>query len=528
MKKTFSLLTLALGFGMTQAFAVDYYVSPTGSNSADGTTVETALQTVQAAVEKLADNTPTTIHLEENATFDIHGPEAIRIGENKDVTIIGKNTTLKSGDQAFLGDQAIRVGVNTNATFSGLIITNGCARDGIPGGAIFFEGNDLVVDSCTFYNNEGNNSGGAIASRGDNVTITNCVFDANRVFGGYGEGAVIYHCGLPENSENPGSLIIRNTAFTNNESKADTKGDIIGFHHYYRGSEYPNDWSNVNYFELTNCVFKDNTPGESPSVRPASSDIYINNMRDDFEMNLVNNTFYNTKAIAIPFFYETPYRIINNVFYNREDFTIMSSNICYERDPLVAYNNVFVGEFGKNMDDPSLNDEKEAYGNVVLTADQINQLGITPRWSEDDNYVPYLPISEETSILINKGLSSTTGMEGFGKELIPATDIRGKATVDGKDVGSFEYGASSGIAGVTVDNQPSFVIYRNGDAAVVRNLTDETLNLSVVLLDGRTIYNASLEDEITIGKSELEIPNGVLIFTVNDGKHTESQKVILF
>ena len=72
------------------------------------------------------------------------------------------------------------------------------------------------------------------------------------------------------------------------------------------------------------------------------------------------------------------------------------------------------------------------------------------------------------------------------------------------------------------------MIYRNGDAAVVRNLTDKAQNLSIVLLDGRTIYNASLEDELTIGKSELEIPNGVLIFTVNDGNHTESQKVILF
>lgn len=37
----------------------------------------------------------------------------------------------------------------------------------------------------------------------------------------------------------------------------------------------------------------------------------------------------------------------------------MSSNVCGERDPLIAYNNVFVGGLGENMDDPALNAEKE-------------------------------------------------------------------------------------------------------------------------------------------------------------------------
>ena len=128
-------------------------------------------------------------------------------------------------------------------------------------------------------------------------------------------------------------------------------------------------------------------------------------------MNLINNTFYKTKAVAIPFFYETPYRIINNIFYNDKDFTIMSSNVCGERDPLIAYNNVFVGGLGENMDDPALNAEKEKYGNVVLDAVELNKLGLTPRL-QDDYYVPYLPITDESSILINIGLSSTSVMEG--------------------------------------------------------------------------------------------------------------------
>ena len=81
MKRNISLLLVsALGIVVPQAFAADYYVSPNGDDKAAGTSVETALKTVQAAVEKLEDNTPTTIHLEANATFDVLGPDAIIIG----------------------------------------------------------------------------------------------------------------------------------------------------------------------------------------------------------------------------------------------------------------------------------------------------------------------------------------------------------------------------------------------------------------------------------------------------------------
>ena len=60
MKKTFSLfLAFALGVVVPQTFAADYYVSPTGDDKAAGTSAETALKTIQAAIEKLEDNTPT-------------------------------------------------------------------------------------------------------------------------------------------------------------------------------------------------------------------------------------------------------------------------------------------------------------------------------------------------------------------------------------------------------------------------------------------------------------------------------------
>ena len=52
MKKTFSLfLAFALGVVVPQTFAADYYVSPTGDDKAAGTSAETALKTIQAAIE---------------------------------------------------------------------------------------------------------------------------------------------------------------------------------------------------------------------------------------------------------------------------------------------------------------------------------------------------------------------------------------------------------------------------------------------------------------------------------------------
>jgi len=527
MRKISLLFMLVLGSLLSQTFAdVTYYVSPNGDDLNNGTSIATAYRTVAKAATKLVDATPTTIYLEQNATFDVIAPNSIIIGINKKVTIIGKNTTLKAGDKPYLGNRIITIGQNTDAKIVGVVFRNGCTRDGIPGGALFFEGNKLEIDSCTFINNEANNSGGAIASRGKDVILTNTVFDANRIFGGYASSAVIYQCGLP-NGGLPGSLIIRSCAFTNNESKADARGDLIGFFHSYRGSLYPHLYTNVNYFELTNCLFKDNVAGISPSVRPAASDIYINGVREDFEMNLVNNTFYKTKAIAIPFFIGTPYRMVNNLFYNNQDFTIMSSNTSDERDPVVAYNNVFVGPLGVNVNDPALTTEKVKYGNQFI--DELSQLGLTPRLETADSYVPYIPITSETSVLINKGLLSTVGLVGFNKELIPATDMRGVA-VNGsaKDVGSFEFTLTTGLLNPTANTPKLFVVSCDGENAIVKNLSNKVLTLEIRLLDGRTVYSAKITNELSIKRSELEIPNGVLIFTANDGLASQSIKTILF
>lgn len=535
MKKIFSLsFIFALGCILTQSFAADvkYYVSPTGQDNNPGSK-EAPFKTFKKAMEQLEENVPAIIYLEENGTFNTLSDDIV-IGKNKKVTISGENTTLTSGEKPYLGQRIITIGTNSDVKISGLILKNGCTRDGIPGGALFFEGNKLEIDSCTFSQNEANNSGGAIASCGKDVIITNCVFDQNRIFGGYGGAAVIYHSGVPRKFGTDCSLIIRNTSFTGNISKAYAKGDIVGFNYFYRDDknnptrpDYTAGYSNVNYFELVNCLFKDNV-----TASPSAGDVYIKEVIDgadlEFKMYLVNNTFYNTRAIDFPVNFYGSFSLVNNIFYNKSSSPITSSYDCDLRT-LTAHNNVIVGGLDEKIDDPAFTTEKEKYGNKTLASNELEKLKLSPRQLTEGSYAPYLSITDESSILINNGLSSTVGVEGFDKELIPANDIRGIATSGAKDIGSFEYSTGSGIFKTSAKSaEKMFIIKRSGDNTIIQNSTDRPLTLNVTLIDGRTIYSAVLENEITIHKSDLGISNGILILTANDGSRYYSQQTILF
>lgn len=534
--KKFTSAALALIAMALPAMADEaYYVSPEGNNTNDGKSEATAFRSITKAVNLLADNTPTTIYLAQGATFDVSGPEAIIVGENKNVKFVGDGTVLKSGDKEYLGDRIAYINKGTDASFYGLTFKNGCVRDGQPGGAIFFDGNVLEVSHCTFTKNEGNNSAGAIASRGKDVIITDCIFDANRVFGGYGCGAVIYHCGLPNAPREKCSLIIRNSSFTNNESKSDTKGDLIGFLQYCRGSEYTHEYSNVTYFEMSNCLVKGNIAGSpSANVRPRGTDIYIGGVRDDMEINLINNTFYNTKVLAFRSFFDVPYRLINNVFYKkvegdeRNDFAILSENDSEDRDELIAYNNCFVCDFSKNLhiDDACFTSKRDECGNIILDADQSAQLGFDKRTSTDGSYAEYLPITNASSVLIDKGLDSTEGKDGCDGELIPATDITGKKPVGRKDIGCFEYGEGDGVAAAEVADN-IFALATNGTSVRVSNLGGQNMHLTVTLIDGRTIYTADSDSDITIARDELSMPSGILIFTATAAGHTQTVKTVI-
>ncbi|MDR0413060.1 MAG: hypothetical protein LBH61_04585 [Dysgonamonadaceae bacterium] len=514
-----------MGCLLSQVFADDvFYVMQNGADTNSGTSQATAFKTLSKAVSMVAYDTPTTIYMEEGADFN--SPATIQLGEGRKLAIVGNNTTVRSGDNPYFGQRILTLGTSTEVKITGITFRNGCTRGGVPGGAIFFEGTRLEVDRCTFIENEANNSGGAIASRGKDLIVTNTVFHKNRAQSGYGWGGVIYHCGLYGNPlPEPGSLIIRNCSFTENQAHTDTHGDVISFGHAYRDSGIPNGYTNVTYFELVNCLFKDNfNAGGQTNLRPGPAEIYFTETRDDMAVNIINNTFYKSKALAVPFYFDRPFRLVNNVFYNKDAYVITCSSTSEERDPFIAYNNVVIGEMIK-VDDPAFNAEKEAYGNRTFANYADIKLATVAK--KDDSPVYYLPITDESSVLINAGLSSTAGKEGFDKEYIPATDMRGVAVQGVKDIGAFEF-ILEDVGIPAVEAKSLFSIYSANGSAVVRNNGGEALDLQIRLLDGRSIYRAKVGSELTIGKSELEVPGGVLIVTVSDGKVSQTRKVILF
>ena len=98
-KKVLFVGLLAGCFGMNAFAATEIYVSAsTGNDSYNGASWETAYKTLQYAVASVKENEETIIYLEANTTFDTGGQ--LDFGENKNVTIIGENTTLRAALQA--------------------------------------------------------------------------------------------------------------------------------------------------------------------------------------------------------------------------------------------------------------------------------------------------------------------------------------------------------------------------------------------------------------------------------------------
>lgn len=80
------------------------------------------------------------------------------MGNNKIVSIIGDNTTLRAAEKAGKdggeGARILRAAGGCDLSLKGITFLNGRQIEYNPGGGVFFAGNTLVVDSCTFIDNE--------------------------------------------------------------------------------------------------------------------------------------------------------------------------------------------------------------------------------------------------------------------------------------------------------------------------------------------------------------------------------------
>lgn len=510
-------------FSFTSGFAAtEIYVSKTKGNDMNPGTKESPYGTVEKAVGAVKASTETVIYLEENVVFDI---AKLDLDANKIVSIIGNNTTLraaeKPGKEGGQGNRILRAVGGTELKLKGLIFENGRQVEYYPGGAIFFAGKSLDVDSCKFINNETGSSGGAIASRAKETTIRNSYFDGNYTYGGGGTGGAIMNCG-PASGEMGSFLIVENCTFNKNQLTIGGQGSAIAT---YDATLAGGKYCTLESMTISNCTFLENS---STDAYQAAVDICSSPLVETY---IVNNTFYNNDgALRMDNYVIGSVNLVNNVIYANKASILSEYTSAEGREPVVAYNNIFVGtERGVNegMDEPCLNNDRATYNNVVETLANyaFSKVALSTTLSTD-NFVPYLAITTSSSTLVNAGLDDST--EALGKNVVSSTDVRNYGKNGTRDIGAFEFDGIPpivGIGGSYADAQDFFALDQTQDAIVVENISEKNISVRILALDGRTVYTSNVADQVTINKSAL--PKGVVIIAVSNGVNTKAQKLIL-
>lgn len=524
-RKLFSVMVACSAFALVNA-QTTFYVSNSGSDSNNGS--ESApFKTIGCAVTKVAENTPTIIYLEKNATFDLSGATTtgyayVDFGSNKNVELSGENTTLLGwatpGNQQGQSTRILRGGSGTNLKVNGINFVNGRQIEYMLGGAIFFAGEKLELEGCKFINNEAGSAGAAIGSRGKQVIVNNCYFEGNYTIGGGAIGAVIMHCGpnVADVDKNYFLKVTNSTFYKNRMDAENSRGVAIGLVDQSTGSSKN---STVGLLEVKNCTFLENTilnGGYEGVIDLTNAEVR--------ESNIINNTFYNNLgAISIPTFIpDSRIAFINNVVY-ADKTTILSGIDAADRE-FLAYNNVLIGgERGVNekMTEPSLNEEKAAYNNMVETTTtyQLANLGLATTFS-NDAIVPYLAITA-SSPMVNKGMNNSEDI--LGVNVIPATDVRGTAINETKDIGAYEVPSPDNITNNAMNNT-TYELNYTADGIIVKNLSDKRLSLQIVGIDGAQIYKANINGELTINKNGLN--KGINVFILSDGTNVKAEKVL--
>ena len=281
-KKSLLSGLMACCFGASAFAATEIYVKAgSGNDNYNGASWNTAFKTLQKAVSSVNPNEETIIYLEPDALFDTGG--TLTLGENMQLSIIGDNTTIQAANQpgaAGQGARILRLSSGSNINIKGITFQNGRQIEYYSGGAIFFDGETLEIDSCKFLNNEAGSGGGAIGSRGKHLIIRNSYFEGNYLFSG-GEGAAVMHSGKNDDSTD-NTLLVENCTFYQNKMTDWGNGTAISLFDASEGNKY----SNIQTAKIANSTFLENT---TPTAYQAAVDFTHN---DQTKIQLINNTFY--------------------------------------------------------------------------------------------------------------------------------------------------------------------------------------------------------------------------------------------
>jgi len=524
MKKVILLCMTALlvSFNLN---AADIYVSPTKGSDSNNGSLAAQLKTIETAVFSVKDNIQTTIHIENNSIITVGA--ILNFGTNKKVAIVGKNVTIKAAalpgqkDPSGLpllgqGNRIIQALDNCDLKVTGITFQNGRQVGYVPGGAIYFTGNTLVVDSCKFIDNQAGSCGGAIGARALSVSVKNSYFQGNNILGGGARGAAIMQAG-PATGTTKGTLSVQNCTFYNNTTQTDGYGFVINIYDSSLGTE-GGKYSNTSKLEVTNCTFLQNS-----SVTHYMAAIDVSD--GECDAYLVNNTFYNNSECAFRLSMNKAY-LANNVIVGGKQ-GIMSNNKVVDgnRPEIIGINNIVVGTEGginTGIDDACFNSAKSANNNVVSTtaAYPIGAVSLASSLSTD-NFVPYLAITSANSTLVDAGIENSLAL--FGANYVLPVDIKGKLTSNKKDIGAYEYN------GITGFSSPEYIaenyrISQSGNTFTVKNIADKSFSMNIVNMMGKVVYSTQASSSVEFSKNKFG--QGVFILLLNDGTKISSKKIL--
>lgn len=511
------LLTLNLS-------AVDIYVNPTTGNDANNGSLATPMKTIESAVFAVRDNTQTTIHIAKNSVLMLGA--VLNFGENKKVEIVGQNVTIKAAELAAQkdpsglpllgqGNRILRAVANCDLKIKGITFQNGRQVGYILGGAVFFAGNTLEIDSCKFIDNQAGSAGGAVAARGKSVIIKNSYFEGNNILGGGARGAAIMQCGPATGT--PGTLVVQNCTFYKNMTQVGGSGMVINIFDSSESS-LGGKYSNMGKVEVTNCTFLENT---SPTPYQAAIDV----SDGDCDVVLVNNTFYNNSDGAFRLLLSKAY-LANNVIVGGKQGILSEAKVADGRPEMVAINNIIIGtEGGINggIDDACLTSAKGANNNVVSTiaAYPVAALGLASSLTTNDNFVPYLKINASSSSLVNAGIDDTSVK--FGTNYVLTVDTRGRLTNNKKDIGAYEFEGTNGISFPEYVSE-NYQFLQSKNTLSIKNTSDKSFSISVVNMTGQIVYSTQVNGSVDLSKSKFG--QGIFILMLNDGIKISSKKVL--
>lgn len=551
MKRVFLLFSLLVTANLFQVAAKQaseiekiYYVSPIGLDTNEGTEAN-PFKTIGKALSLITDATPTKIYLTPNATFTLGG--TVTIGKvtsyHINVALIGENTTIQANVLPYVAEYRLfRIGEGGfgNCKLKGLILKNGRISDFNPGGAIFFPGNRLEIENCSFMNNYAGSGGGAIASRGKVVIIKDSYFYENKSGSG-SHGAAIMQTGTKADSGN--CIEIYNTTFEENGFSDKTNSfPLSGYGSCFSNNEPTSSGANrgkVDDMKVSNCTFinNNNTATTDPAVSAA---IHLDSNMNGVTAHIINNSFYTNKnyingnAMLRIEQADNNVLLINNVMVGTRHGVVVVKPLA-ERLPIIAYNNTIISHHPLSSNataeefSTSKNNQVEGYiinpaklpteEDIANLENAIASLSLS---IDRNKKYPYLAITNASSTLVDSGMDSHIVGNA---ELIATTDILGTARPKGthNDRGCFELDGTVSIS----QNEYKDIMQINqlSDGIEILNNSDKSFHLSIWKVDGTQILSENITDKLLINKGDL--PCGFLLCVFQNQHIKISQKIIL-